>query len=195
MLPSYQARKGFWSEAIALQGSVTTKVLPSVILCGVTSLLMSMLAAKSEDFFVDAIALDISPFGFAGAVLGIVLVIRLNAGYDRWWEARTLWGGIVNQSRNLAISALAFGPRDQTWREQFIGLTAAFPYSARDRLRGGLLSVKVSRAVGLAPEELADTSSHRLFAAGCSREMGLRWVRVPPNRSATHAAYGSSRGL
>lgn len=68
MLPSYQARKGFWSEAIALQGSVTTKVLPSVILCGVTSLLMSMLTAKAEEFFVDAIALDISPSGFAGAV-------------------------------------------------------------------------------------------------------------------------------
>ena len=41
--------------------------------------------------------------------LGALLVLRTNAGYERWWEARKLWGGIVNQSRNLAILAVAHG--------------------------------------------------------------------------------------
>ncbi|MDW9119470.1 bestrophin family ion channel, partial [Legionella pneumophila] len=26
-----------------------------------------------------------------------------NRAYERWWEARTLWGQLVNASRNLAI--------------------------------------------------------------------------------------------
>ncbi|WP_211302550.1 bestrophin family ion channel [Nannocystis exedens] len=30
----------------------------------------------------------------------LFLVLRTNAGYERWWEARKLWGGIVNQSRS-----------------------------------------------------------------------------------------------
>jgi len=33
-------------------------------------------------------------------VVGIFLVFRFNNAYERWWEARTLWGGILNSSRN-----------------------------------------------------------------------------------------------
>jgi putative membrane protein len=36
-------------------------------------------------------------------VLGLLLVFRTNSAYARWWEARTLWGSLVNSSRNLAI--------------------------------------------------------------------------------------------
>ncbi|KTD61738.1 bestrophin family protein [Legionella spiritensis] len=38
-----------------------------------------------------------------GIVLGLLLVFRSNRSYERWWEARTLWGELVNASRNLAI--------------------------------------------------------------------------------------------
>lgn len=160
MRPSYQERRGFWNEAIALHGSVTLKVLPSILLCGVISILMCVAATLSESYFGDSITLDISPFGFAGAVLGILLVIRLNAGYDRWWEARTLWGGIVNQSRNLAISGLAYGPRDPKWREQFIAMIATFPYSARDRLREGPNSKKVIEQLALDETQMLDITAH-----------------------------------
>lgn len=37
------------------------------------------------------------------AVLGWLLVFRTNTSYSRWWEARSLWGRLVNVSRNLAI--------------------------------------------------------------------------------------------
>jgi putative membrane protein len=36
------------------------------------------------------IAVEVNPFEIAGAVLGLLLVLRTNAGYDRWWEARKL---------------------------------------------------------------------------------------------------------
>ncbi|MGH7170611.1 MAG: bestrophin family ion channel, partial [Gemmataceae bacterium] len=48
---------------------------------------------------------------------------------------RKLWGGIVNQARNLALIGLAHGPDDKTWREQFIRWTAAFAWTAKARLR------------------------------------------------------------
>ena len=42
------------------------------------------------------------PFQIAGVALAIFLGFRNNSAYDRWWEGRKLWGGIVNQSRTLA---------------------------------------------------------------------------------------------
>ena len=44
-----------------------------------------------------------------GTALGFVLVFRNNASYDRYWEGRKHWGGIVNASRNLARSARSYG--------------------------------------------------------------------------------------
>ena len=38
-----------------------------------------------------------------GFVLSLLLVFRTNTAYDRWWEGRKLWGGLVNVTRNLAL--------------------------------------------------------------------------------------------
>ena len=62
--------------------------------------------------------------------------MRVNAGYNRWWEARVLWGGIVNQSRNLAIAGLTYGPKDGKWQSNFIRWVATFPHVTRRSLRG-----------------------------------------------------------
>ena len=38
-----------------------------------------------------------------GFVISLLLVFRTNTAYDRWWEARKLWGSLVNISRNVAL--------------------------------------------------------------------------------------------
>ncbi|MBX2920934.1 MAG: hypothetical protein KF746_01985 [Chitinophagaceae bacterium] len=38
-----------------------------------------------------------------GFAISMLLVFRTNTAYDRWWEGRKMWGGLVNNSRNLAI--------------------------------------------------------------------------------------------
>src|SRR3954467_1926460 len=43
-----------------------------------------------------------------GIVLGLFLVFRTNTAYDRWWEGRRLWGGLVNSARNFAIKLNAY---------------------------------------------------------------------------------------
>ncbi|MBR9801577.1 MAG: bestrophin family protein [Rubinisphaera brasiliensis] len=157
---SYQTRKGFWREAIALQGSITIHVLPSIISFGFLASGVCCIAWLMQSVFDVSFNLDISPFGFAGAVLGILLVIRLNAGYDRWWEARTLWGGMVNQSRNLVISAMAYGPDDSEWRESLVRWTAAFPHVARHSLRGEPSSTEVANLVGPKYETQVANADH-----------------------------------
>jgi putative membrane protein len=43
-----------------------------------------------------------------GFVISLLLVFRTNTAYDRWWEGRRLWGGLVNTSRNLALKLNAY---------------------------------------------------------------------------------------
>ncbi len=128
--------QSFWSDAFAIQGSITPHVMPNVVSVGFISAAICLAASLAQRFFGIRLSLELTPYEFIGTALGLLLVLRTNAGYDRWWEARKLWGGIVNQSRNIAISALAYGPKDRQWREKFIRLAAAFPHVARITLRG-----------------------------------------------------------
>jgi len=43
-----------------------------------------------------------------GTVIGLLLAFRTNASYQRWWEARTLWGAIVNDSRSWVRQLIEF---------------------------------------------------------------------------------------
>lgn len=43
-----------------------------------------------------------------GTVIGLVLAFRTNSAYGRWWEARTLWGAVVNDSRTWTRQLLEF---------------------------------------------------------------------------------------
>jgi putative membrane protein len=77
----------------------------------------------------------LAPYEVPGAALGLLLVLRTNAGYERWWESRKLWGGIVNQCRHLGVVVLCYGPDDSAWRERAVRLIAAFAHTARRSLR------------------------------------------------------------
>ncbi len=43
-----------------------------------------------------------------GTVLSLFLAFRTNEAYNRWWEARILWGSMVNSSRSWAREVLAY---------------------------------------------------------------------------------------
>lgn len=43
-----------------------------------------------------------------GTGISLLLAFRINQSYDRWWEARIIWGGIVNDSRTLIRQVLTF---------------------------------------------------------------------------------------
>jgi putative membrane protein len=136
----------FWREAFALHGAVTLQVARRVLVFGLLGLCVTMLnwvTPKNVDFGV-----GVTPYEVAGAALGLLLVVRTNAGYDRWWEGRKLWGGIVNDSRNLAIAALAYGPADPAWRDRLIRWTSAYAHACRRSLRGQREIPEIAALVG-----------------------------------------------
>jgi len=68
--------------------------------------------------------------------LGLFMALRINRAYERWWEARTLWGALVNASRNLAVKVRTFVrlPVDDSI---YVGqLISGFAFGLRDHLRG-----------------------------------------------------------
>jgi putative membrane protein len=70
-----------------------------------------------------------------GLVLGLLLVFRTAAGYERWWEARKLWGAILNQSRNIVVGARAYGPVAEEWQDGVMRWVAAFAHAVRGTLQ------------------------------------------------------------
>jgi putative membrane protein len=57
------------------------------------------------------LAVPALPVTVLAAAIGVLLAFRNNSAYDRWWEARTLWGALVNMSRSFARQVLTFLPR------------------------------------------------------------------------------------
>lgn len=158
--------QSFWRESLTVSGSATLRVLPNVLIFGGISAACVATSWFVERQFQVELGLAVAPFEIVGAALGLLLILRTNAGYDRWWEARKLWGGIVNQSRNLAISGLAYGPRDEEWREDFVRWSAVFAPVARASLRQQWPGEEVTALVG--PEwarRIADSGHMPSFVA------------------------------
>lgn len=131
MAPDWEKRN-FWRDVWAFRGDVTATVMPRVLVFGVLSLFVMIGRHR-----VGALSLEVGPVELAGGALVLLIVLRTNAGYDRWWEGRKLWGGIVNQSRNITIAALTYGKAaDPDWRERCARWTAAFAHASRRSLRG-----------------------------------------------------------
>lgn len=76
-------------------------------------------------------------YGAIGLTLSVLLVLRTNTAYDRWWEARRLWGGLVNVSRNLVVKARTLVRPEPDELKRFSDLVASFAPLMRDHLRGG----------------------------------------------------------
>src|SRR5262245_55963868 len=134
--PNEPKPREFWTEAFTLKGSITPIVVADVVGIGVMAAIAVAVVHYVETRTGSNLRLEVAPWEIAGAALSLLLILRTNAGYDRWWEARKLWGGIVNQSRNLAVDALAYGPADAAWRREFLTWIAAFPHVVRCSLRG-----------------------------------------------------------
>lgn len=50
---------------------------------------------------------------FLGTSISVLLSFKMNQSYDRWWEARRIWGAIVNDSRSLIIQLQSFLTAEQ----------------------------------------------------------------------------------
>jgi putative membrane protein len=122
----------FWTEVFTLRNSVTPGIKWRI---GIFGLIAAVVWAFGTYTGMIPTS-EIAPYELIGVMLAVLLMIRTNSGYDRWYEGRKLWGGIVNQTRNLAQIGVVYGPQDRPWRDEFVRWVAAFPHACRHSLRG-----------------------------------------------------------
>ena len=105
-----------------------------------------------------------------GTIVTILLAFRTSQSYERWWEARTIWGAIVNDSRTLTRTVLQFLPENESVeKKKFAERQIIFVNALGETLRKVPLSPKVEayvkfhniNAVNL-PNALLDEHSHQI---------------------------------
>ena len=70
-----------------------------------------------------------------GLALSFLIGFRNNHAYDRWWEARKLWGQLINENRNLCLKVRSLAGIDAADREAVGRLIITFAESLKDHLR------------------------------------------------------------
>jgi ion channel-forming bestrophin family protein len=151
-------RSSFFGEVTTLHDSSALHVLPGVVIFG----LIAAIFAAFEYYTPADITLgvEVTVFEVGGAILTLLLVLRVNEGLGRWWEGRKLWGGINNQCRSLAIAGLAFGPADPAWRRALVHWTIVFAHVCRRSLRDERTLPEIAALVGEAEADRVAAASH-----------------------------------
>jgi putative membrane protein len=75
------------------------------------------------------------PFTLFGSAIALFVGFAVNAAYNRWWEARTLWGQVVNSSRSLARQAVVLID-DPAVSTEVVHAQIAYVHALRTSLRG-----------------------------------------------------------
>ncbi|HEY2019742.1 bestrophin family protein [Paraburkholderia sp.] len=120
---------------LAWRGSVLPQLLPRLSLIFVISIIA--LAAHDHLLPVNLNLNTTAPFSLVGIALAVFLGFRNNASYDRWWEARKLWGQLLNESRSLTRQVLTLPSRElpEPDAAEFLAVLSALPHALRHQLR------------------------------------------------------------
>ncbi len=87
-------------------------------------------------FYMDFFTMPIAISAFLGTAISLVLSFNLAQSYDRWWEARQIWGEIVNDSRSLVLQLKRFtSEKDEQRYKEIVKLQIAWNYALVSMLR------------------------------------------------------------
>ncbi len=144
----------WWRMLFVFRGTTVRKTWFRLLLTG--------LFAWGITHFWDQIGLSglrltTTPFSLIGVALSIYLGFRNNASYDRYWEARKLWGRLVNASRTWArqVSLFVDGDDDEGLRRELVERQIAYTHSLRLHLRAEADDGNLAQLLGPEADEVA----------------------------------------
>jgi len=159
-------RRPHWLHLLFVRrGSLVARILPQQLFifalsCGVVLV--------HGHLFHWKVTLTANPFSLMGVALAIFLGFRINASYDRYWEARKLWGQVLVEARNLARQALTLTDRSVESRPFVLGLVG-FATAMRNQLRGRERDVDL---LGLLPADVIE----RMRGGRAAPALVLLWL-------------------
>lgn len=126
--------RGFPGPLFMIKGSALSDIWMWV--AGI-ALFGELVTTLHRQFDLSFLNLTTLPFTLIGLALSIFLGFRNNACYDRWWEARKLWGKLINTSRTSARQALTLirGEGADELATRWVELQIAYVHALRFRLR------------------------------------------------------------
>lgn len=157
----------------SLKGSILTAIWRKVLF---TVLISSVVVATHGTLYHYKVVLTATPFTLWGLTLAICLGFRNTVAYQRFWEARTLWGEVAIATRNLTRQILTLLPNaNNTERRSLLNLLLAFGYTLKDQLRRAAPSEELQRlldeptrtrlaATGNSPSALLHLLAERLMS-------------------------------
>lgn len=125
-----------WIKAVfSFRGTALRRALMRVLLMTLYAVAVQC-ANDALDAYVGKDLFKLSPAQHAvlGSLLGFLIVFRMNASNNRYWEGRSSWGAIINASRNLVRVGVAHtddGPR-------LADLVSGYVISLRRSLQGNM---------------------------------------------------------
>ena len=147
------ARRSWFSLLFVSGRSVLPHIWGRAI--GTTLIALALTIAHQRTGFFHGFSLTPVPFTMIGVPLGIFLGFRNNTSYDRFWEGRRMWGGLVNTSRSLGRQILTLveqaalytpegdvdgasrpAPEITLFQRAMVHRVAAFAHALRLHLRG-----------------------------------------------------------
>jgi putative membrane protein len=115
-----------------LRGSVLPDIAPQLLGTMAFAVVVTLLHGQ---LFTWKIPLNFVPFSLIGLTLAIFLGFRNSTSYARYWEARVLWGTLLNETRSLVRQALTLAD-DAAHAPALTMRLIAFVHALRHQLRG-----------------------------------------------------------
>lgn len=115
-------------------------VLPDIIGRLLLVLFVSILAVLSREWWMGAhadSALSIPPFTLMGVALAIFLGFRNSVSYERFWEARKQWGGLLVAARTLVrqVGSVTVDGQKPAFLLSVVRAVSAFAFALKHQLR------------------------------------------------------------
>ena len=140
-----RSRPGPLQILFAINGSILPRVIGRLCLTAAITVGAIMLHRTRPDLPVHLAA---APFALIGLALSIFMSFRNNACYDRWWEARKLWGELVIGVRSF-IRQTALVPQDR--RAPMLNGLGGFVFGLAARLRDHDEEAAIAQWLSIAP--------------------------------------------
>jgi putative membrane protein len=134
-----------WQLFFLMRGSIIPCILPQLAIV----ILFSVIVEYSYHAgYVSLPGFTMGPFAVFGIALSLFLGFRNNASYERWWEARSLWGKLVYEVRSLGRTTETLIGADHPERRGLLNDAVAFSHFLRGELRKRTVTEDAARFIG-----------------------------------------------
>jgi len=152
---------------LSVRGTTLPATWPRIAVATIWAVLVTVVWTEWD---LARFSLTTTPFSLIGVALSIFLGFRNNAAYDRFWEARKLWGRLVNSSRTWARQVQAYigGDGSEPLQTELVERQIAYVHSLRQSLRREPVDVDLPEAAELAQRQ----NPPSVITAGSAMRLG-----------------------